>query len=167
MILLRVLLLIVLFPLLLLARLLGFGQRKDMVNLPDDHPEMAAAIGRAQASLPDFRRLLAEPGPGMTDFAIKARFPTDGGSTEHIWVGDLEPRGLGFVGKLANEPNSLPGLALGSAVDVTEDMITDWAYAKDGIYAGHQTTRVLLPHVSKKMRAQIEEAYGWRESARA
>ncbi|HYC72566.1 MAG TPA: DUF2314 domain-containing protein [Opitutaceae bacterium] len=161
MILLRLALALLLLPLLLLAGLLGFGRRRDTVHLPEDHPEMAEAVAKARSTLPEFRRLLAEPGPGMSEFAVKARFPTSGGSTEHIWVGELESRGAGFVGKLANVPNDLHGLALGSVVDVTEEMITDWAYAKDGVYAGHHTTRVLLPHMSKKIRAKVEEAYGW------
>ena len=156
----RIIILILLTPLFLLARLLGF-RRRDMVYLPEGHPEMAKAVAEARATLPEFRHLLASPQPGVANFGIKARFPVPGGGSEHCWVGDLEPRGAGFFGKLTNHPQSLHGLKLGSAVDVTEDMITDWAYSKDGVYHGHYTTKVLLPRMSRKLRKQVKQLYGW------
>lgn len=163
MIFLRLLLLILFLPLLLLGRLLGFG-RTNLAHLPEGHPEMAEAFAQARAPLPDFRRLLAAPGPGMEHFAIKARFPT-GCGTEHIWVDALEVRGDGFTGKLANDPEDLPGLALGSVVDVPADRISDWGYAENGVYRGHFTTKVIMKHSSKRMRKMIAQAYGWSDSA--
>src|SRR5688572_25644792 len=69
----RLILLILFSPLLLLVALLGL-RRRDIVNLPADHPEMAKAITDAHASLPEFRRLLESPEPDMDNFAIKAGF---------------------------------------------------------------------------------------------
>ncbi|MDB6123584.1 MAG: hypothetical protein JWQ71_2577 [Pedosphaera sp.] len=155
----RIIVLILLSPVLLLGWLLGL-RRRDIAYLPEGHPDMAKAIAEARATLPEFRRLLASPEPGMANFGIKARFPVQGGS-EHCWVGDLEMRGSGFFGKLTNHPQSLHEMVLGSMVDITEDMITDWAYSKDGVYSGHFTTRVLLPRMSKRMRQQVETIYGW------
>ena len=160
----RLFLLVLFSPLLLLGWLLGLG-RRDIAYLPEGHPEMAAAIARARAMLPEFRRLLAAPKPAMRDFAIKAKFPVQGG-TEHCWVDHLEPRGTDFVGKLANQPDGIHGVRLGSTVEVSEEMITDWAYSEDGVYFGHFTTKVLLPRMSKKMRGKVEAAYGWSELAR-
>jgi len=155
----RFIILIVLIPFLLLGRILGI-RRRNIAYLPEGHPEMAKAIAEARTTLPRFRRLLASPEPGMANFCIKARFPVEGGS-EHCWIGNLETRGSGFLGKLANQPQGLHGLVLGSMVDITEDMITDWAYSKDGVYCGHFTTRILLPRMSKKIRQKVEIAYGW------
>lgn len=155
----RFILYIFLSPLLLLGRLLGLG-RPNMAYLPEGHPEMAEAAANARAALPEFRRLLASPA-GMANFAIKVRFPVPGGGSEHIWVEDLEPRGSGFFGKLANRPENLHGLVLGSTVDVTEDMISDWAYSRDGVYHGHFTTKVLLPRMNRRMRERVETVYGW------
>lgn len=160
MILLRVLVLVLLFPFLLLARLLGWGRPSNIAHLPEGHPEMAAAIARARASLPEFRDALRHPVAGMADFALKARFPVPGGS-EHCWVNELEIRGTGFLGKLANDPKDIHGLALGSTVDVAEDMVSDWAYSLDGVFAGHYTTRVLLSRMPEKTRRQAEAAFGW------
>ena len=159
MLILRLLLLVVLAPVALLARMLGVT-RRDMIALPDDHPEMAKAIREAQAGLPEFRRLLRSPEPGMSYFAVKVRFPTAQGH-EHCWVNELELRESGLVGKLGNHPDSLPDLQLGSTVEVAADAITDWSYSKDGVYQGHFTTKVLMSHMSKRMRRQVEQVYGW------
>jgi uncharacterized protein YegJ (DUF2314 family) len=157
----RILILILVSPILLVGRMLGLG-RHDIAYLPEGHPEMKEAFSRARSSLSDFRAALASPASDMSDFAIKVRFPIEGGS-EHCWVDSLEMRGSGFVGKLANAPDSVHGLRLGSTVDVTEDMISDWAYSQSGVYCGHFTTKVLLPRMSKEMRAKVEEVYGWRK----
>lgn len=159
MLLLRLLLLVLLAPLALLAKLLGLG-RRNMIVLPDDHPEMANAIRQAKATLPDFHRLLVSPEPGMTHFGVKVRFPTDTGH-EHCWVNELEVRESKMSGKLGNHPNSLPDLHLGSTVNVSDDAITDWSYAKHGVYHGHFTTKVLMAHMPKRLRSQVEAVYGW------
>lgn len=156
----RILPFLLLLPLLLVGKLL-FGRRKDMVFLPEEHPEMAKAIAEARATLPDFRRALAAPGPGMSDFSLKVRFDAEGGGHEHCWVSELQPRDSGFTGKLANDPNSLPTLKLGSVVEVSEDRITDWSYLRGNVYVGHHTTRALLPHMSKKVRSETEKILGW------
>lgn len=156
----RIIILILLSPFLLLMRWRLARRRRDMQYLPVDHPDMAKAISEARASLPEFRRLFASPEPGMTEFAVKARFVVKDGS-EHCWVGELEPKGTAFLGKLTNHPEALHGLVYGSMVDVTEDMITDWSYTKDSIHYGHFTTKVLLPRMSKRMRQRVEKIYGW------
>ncbi len=160
MIILRLLVILVLTPFVLLARLFGFG-RRNIVTLPDDHPAMARAIQQARETLPQFRRLLASPAAGMDNFGVKVRFPVDAGRHEHCWVNDLELRESGIVGKLGNEPNALKDLKLGSQVTVSEDAITDWSYSHNGVYQGHYTTRALLPHLPAGMRRQVEAVYGW------
>lgn len=159
MIILRLLLFILVSPFLLMARLLGV-RRPPMAYLPDDHPEMAAAIAKARATLSEFRRRLAAPEPGMTNFGIKARFPVPGGA-EHLWIGDLQTNGSGFAGKLTVHPQEVAGLQLGSRVEVSEETITDWSYSQNGVFRGHHTTRVLLPLMSRKVRERVLAVYGW------
>jgi uncharacterized protein YegJ (DUF2314 family) len=132
-----------------------------MVHLPEGHPEMQKAVEEARASLGEFRRLIAAPEPGMENFSIKARFPVAEGGSEHCWVGHLQPQDNGFLGKLDNHPQHLHDIKLGSTVFVTEDMISDWGYSKDGVYQGHFTTKVLLPRMDKRMRQKVETVYGW------
>jgi uncharacterized protein YegJ (DUF2314 family) len=154
----RLLLFVLLFPFIwVLSR---FLRRKDMVYLPDDHEEMKQAIAQARATLDSFRAVLASPPPNTHGFALKARFPVEGGH-EHCWVGSLEMKGRNFIGKLDNQPQNLPTLRLGSIVDVEDEMVTDWAYFENKIAHGHHTTRALLPHMSKKMRRSIETVMGW------
>ena len=155
----RLILLLLLLPFAVIAKLLGFG-RSNMVDLPLDHPEMAQAIAEARTNLPEFRRFLETPDPGMENFAIKAAFPT-GKNSEHIWVNTLKVNGSGFSGNLANDPRDLPGMAIGSPVEISEEMVSDWAYSSGGVFRGHFTTRVLLPHMSKRMRRQVEAMFGW------
>jgi uncharacterized protein YegJ (DUF2314 family) len=164
MLILRLLLVVLLAPVVLLVRLFGWG-RRDMVTLPDDHPEMAAAIEQARATLPEFRRYLAAPERGMDNFGVKVRFPAEGGGHEHCWVGDLHPHGSGLVGKLGNEPNGLPNLRLGSTVHVADDDVTDWSYSRDGVYHGHFTTKALMPHLPRRTRQQVEAVFGWAKAS--
>lgn len=133
-----------------------------MVFLGEDHPEMAEAIVKARATLPEFIERLRNPDGRAGHFALKARFKVENGH-EHIWVGDLEVVPEGFKGKLANDPNEIKGVKLGDEVSVRSEMVTDWGYAIDGVYQGHHTTKVLLRHMSGKMRRQVEAAYGWTE----
>jgi uncharacterized protein YegJ (DUF2314 family) len=165
MFLIRLLLLVVLSPFILLARLFGFG-RGNMINLPEDHPEMAKAIADAKAGLPEFLRLLGSPQPDMDQFSVKVRFPVEGGH-EHIWVSDLELRDSTLVGKLGNDPRDIPELKLGSSVVVKQDDITDWSYVHAGVHRGHYTTKLLLQHMPKRIRQKAEQVFGWTASDKA
>jgi uncharacterized protein YegJ (DUF2314 family) len=164
MIILRLLLLIVLSPFALLARLLG-GRRGNIVDLAPDHPEMAKAIADARASLPEFMALLTNPRSGLSQFAVKVRFPVDNGH-EHCWVSSLEMRGTALHGKLGNEPRGRADLKLGSEVAVDSADITDWSYVDaSGVHRGHYTTRVLMKTLPKRVRQDAERVFGWTKAA--
>jgi uncharacterized protein YegJ (DUF2314 family) len=165
MIILRILLLIVLSPFVLVARALGLRGRSNIVDLPEDHPEMTKAIANARASLPEFMRFLADARSGMTHFAVKVRFPVAEGH-EHCWVSDLQLQGAQIVGKLGNEPRGRADLQLGSEVTVDPTDITDWSYVDpSGVHNGHFTTRVLMRNMPKRVRQQAERVFGWNKAA--
>lgn len=161
MILFRIAVLVVLLPFRLIARLLH--RRKDMVYLPHDHDDMKRAITEARTRLGEFRKTLEARAADTTQFALKVRYPVAGGH-EHIWVGDIETRGSSFHGKIANDPQNIAGVRLGSEVEVDESTISDWAYFRGRKAHGHFTTRALLPHASRKMRVAIHSAMGWSET---
>lgn len=164
MIILRLLLLIILSPFALLARLLS-GRRGNIVNLAPDHPEMAQAIADARASLPDFMRLLADAPAGMTQFAVKARFAVENGH-EHCWVSDLELRDATLRGKLGNQPRGRADLSLGGEVVIDPADITDWSYVDaSGVHRGHYTTRLLMQTLPKRVRRDAERVFGWTQAA--
>jgi uncharacterized protein YegJ (DUF2314 family) len=164
MIILRLLLLIVLSPFALLARLLG-GRRGNIVDLAPDHPEMAKAIADARATLPEFMRLLADSQSGLSQFAVKVRFAVDNGH-EHCWVSELEMRGTTLTGKLGNQPRGRADLSLGSEVTIDPADITDWSYVDaHGVHRGHYTTRVLMKTLPKRVREDAERVFGWTKAA--
>lgn len=155
----RILLLILLSPFILLWSLLL--RRRDMVFLPEDHPEMKRAIARARASYVEFLETLANPPEGAENFAVKVSFRLDCDSTEHIWVDHLVLVDGELEGKVANDPNDIDDLQLGDPVFVKKQCLSDWAYCMDGYYHGHFTTRALLPHMKKKVRRHVMEMMGW------
>ncbi|MFK5921283.1 MAG: DUF2314 domain-containing protein [Verrucomicrobiota bacterium] len=134
--------------------------RSDLVGLPDDHPEMLAAKKKARESLPGFFRIMEGHSEELTEFSVKVAFPTDLGD-EHIWVSDLSLEARGLKGLLANDPNNIPGIKLGDEVVVEENRISDWSYCEGGVFQGHFTTKVLLPHMKEEMREQVMLACGW------
>lgn len=72
-------------------------------------------------------------------------------SHEIIWVDHLRLKKNGeFVGRLANEPNFMGLLTLGSKVQFSQSQIRDWGYyAADQKLYGHYTTRILAKRLPK------------------
>lgn len=117
----------------------------NLVDVPDDDPEMRAAEAEARANLDGFLAELASPGPGHTLHAVKASF-RDGEIVEHMWVGrGLTWDGARFHGHLANEPVDIGNMREGQEVVVDRDEVEDWMYYDDdGAIVGGYTVRVLM-----------------------
>src|SRR5262245_16901492 len=62
------------------------------VRVPTGEPNMAEAMQRAKARLPEFLKLAKAPAPETTGFAVKIGIPYDGGR-EFVWMNALEFRG--------------------------------------------------------------------------
>ena len=114
-----------------------------VVGYHETDARMNAAIDQARALLPLFLQEFRNSGaPGA--FTVKAGLRTSDGGREHIWIGDLHYEGEQLVGNLINEPYDLPGMRLGSRVEIAQDEISDWSIATpDGVYGGF-TTRVMI-----------------------
>jgi uncharacterized protein YegJ (DUF2314 family) len=112
----------------------------------DSDAAMNGAIEDARESYPQFLATFrAAPTGSRGAFMVKVGLPTSEGGPEHIWVEDLRFEGQQLVGVLANEPADLPGLNLGSRVEINEAQISDWSIiSAEGMY-GNFTTRVMLP----------------------
>jgi uncharacterized protein YegJ (DUF2314 family) len=134
------------------------GQGDTIVEYADDDAAMNAAIESARASLPHFfAEFDAAPAQGREAFSLKVGMPTSSGGQEHIWVDQLRREGHELVGALANEPNWLPGMHLGSRVVIDPELISDWSImAPEGLY-GSYTTRVMLPALDAATAAQMRE----------
>lgn len=116
-----------------------------VIGYHDADTRMNTAIEQARALLPlfldEFRRASTQ---GRQAFSLKAALETSDGGREHIWVSDLRYDGDQLVGNLVNEPYDLPGLRLGSRVEIDENIISDWSIqTPQGTYGGF-TTRVML-----------------------
>lgn len=158
----RLLFALLLFPARIIFSLLGVG--RGITYLPEDHPEMRKAIYKAKATLPEFRNALLSSEPGLDNFAIKVALPAVNGH-EHCWVSELTVDGFAFKGRLSNAPQHVKGLTLGSVIYAKQEMISDWAYSRDGVFQGHFTTRVLLTRMNKRQKKQITQLFGWNDEA--
>ena len=123
------------------------GSRSSVVGVPSDDPVMAQAIVKATASLPDFFKRLAQPGPGEDGFAVKIYYPTATGGGEHIWANNVTFDGTSVTATISNEPLHIPDVKLGQKVTVGVDRITDWMYILDRKIHGGQTIRAVLPRM--------------------
>lgn len=116
--------------------------------------DMDAAILRARASLDEFWSRAAAPGAGESDFMVKAALRTRRGGLEHIWIGSPIKDVSGYSGRLANQPDDIPGAKAGSRVEFKESQISDWMYRRNGKIVGNRTLRVLLPRMPEGQAAQ-------------
>jgi uncharacterized protein YegJ (DUF2314 family) len=120
---------------------------------------MNNAIEQARTYLPFFLdEFRAASTQSREDFTVKVALPTASGSREHIWAGDLRFEGQQLVGSLINEPYDLPGLHLGSRVEIPDADISDWSIlTPDGVYGGF-TSRVMIDDMPEAEAAQYREA---------
>ena len=120
-----------------------YDEATGVYDVPDDDPEMDAAIAKAKASIDDFIGHLKSPQPGMDYFAVKKPYRTRGGTEEHIWVEVTEFRDSAFHGTIANEPRDIEGITLGSLVSVPKSEVTDWLITTPSGNLGGFTVAVL------------------------
>ncbi len=134
----------------------------DIVNYGGGDGLMNAAIDEARSRLSYFWQRMAEPTRNEFDFTLKVGFPvtSDDVTTEHIWVEDLKREGATLRGALANEPNWMTGKHVGDEVVFTEDMISDWGFARRDKLIGYYTLRVMLDDMSEDDRLAFAEMLG-------
>ncbi len=125
-----------------------------VITVPDDDPEMTAAIQSARASLPSFWDELAKPKPGEESFALKVRI-TDAGKSEHFWIVDIERDGSKLSGRINNDPEIVGNVVSGQRYEFSEADITDWMFMRNGKIVGNATMRPLL----KRMPPEEAETY--------
>lgn len=126
----------------LLAITAGCGQpAKESVSrtgfiVPNDDPEMEAAIVKAIASVDQFIDHLSELEAGGHFYGVK--FPlTERDDTEHLWINYPVFRDGRFAGLLASQPVYLKRWSMGDEISVAPDRISDWiALTDDTMYGG-------------------------------
>lgn len=113
-----------------------------------DDPELNAAMKEARRRLPEFRRALEKDSqrkiPVMDGPLVKAGFKSPvTGAIEHMWIEDVRFEGERIVGRLANEPENIPGLTQGRWVSMPLDDVSDWVYREGKRTIGGFTIRVM------------------------
>ncbi len=129
-----------------------------VVQFETENAEMNTAIGSALDSMDAFlSHVLDSQGNAADGALVKVALETSYGH-ENIWVDQFTvASGGGMTGKLANEPNDLPGKHFGDTVKFDRASLRDWSVFLDGKLYGNFTTRVMLPHLDPDSRAQLEQ----------
>lgn len=128
-----------------------------VMAVKNDDPEMAAAMAKAQETLPQFISALRLPSPSQTDFMIKVGFTDDGGGPEYMSVKPVTYDGTRFHGKLDNEPVLVGSVKLGDDISVEPSRVVDWMYIEDGRMVGGYTLRVLRDRMTPEQRRRYDE----------
>ncbi|MEQ1577485.1 MAG: DUF2314 domain-containing protein [Hyphomicrobium sp.] len=133
------------------------GTRRDpVVNIETADGEMAAAMAKARASLPEFWAKLDQPGADESDFSLKVAI--EGGNAsevEHFWLVNISRKDGKIMGTISNDPSTVKTVRRGQIYEVNPDKISDWMFKRGGKMVGNETMRPLL----KRLPAQQAEGY--------
>ncbi len=128
-----------------------------MTIVPDDDPQMNAAIQKARAGVDAFIAALKSPKATQSGFSIKFPFK-DGKETEHIWLSPITFDGGKFHGVVNNDPELVKNVKLGQKVTALPNEISDWMYVENGKLVGGETLRVLRAKMSESERAEFDKS---------
>lgn len=110
----------------------------EVVQVDAQDTDMRRAVLEARTKFPEFLQRHSRPKPGER-FYVKAPF-----SDEHMWIDVRAVTGQSIQGSLANDPQSNPGLRIGTAVEVAASELTDWMIVVNGKpVLGHYTAQLL------------------------
>lgn len=130
-----------------------------IVSIKQEDADMAAAIKRARATLPDFLALAQRPRPSTSAFGLKVGLKTENGR-EFVWVRPFKKDGEIYSGQLRNDVRSNKNLKFGDTITFSDNDIADWRYVDDGRMKGNFTTCVLLKQQSKHDARAFMKKYG-------
>ena len=123
-----------------LLTLLTACATRDKGYVEDSDPEMAAAIAKAQATLPHFWQAFDQRAHGESNFVLVVRI-TDKGHIEHFFTKEFERRDGKTIVTIGNEPKIVASVKLGDRIEIPAADITDWHYMRDGKYVGMFTMK--------------------------
>ena len=115
-------------------------------HIPDTDPEMAAAIAKAQETLPEFWQVFEAREHGESDFLLIIRI-TDEGRVEHFVITDFERRDGKTMVTIRSDPKVVSSVKRGDRIEIPAADITDWRYVRDGKDVGFRSVKVLLKHM--------------------
>jgi uncharacterized protein YegJ (DUF2314 family) len=133
--------------------------RDELFLIPEGDPDMAAAMKKARASLPEFFALMTSPRSSTKNFSVKVGLRAGTGH-EFFWIRPFERKGDGFSGQLNNHPRAIRHLKAGDTITFKENEIVDWTYAEDGKMRGNYTACPLLKREPKEQARAFIKQYG-------
>jgi uncharacterized protein YegJ (DUF2314 family) len=139
--------------------LLGNATRDETIGVPNDDPDMAAAMHKARATLPDFLAMTRTPHPEMWGFAVKVAV-RDKGTTEYFWITPFAERDWGFSGRIDNVPRWVKNVKLGETIVFAKGEIVDWLYVDRGRLRGNFTLCAMVKRVAAKEAEALKKQYG-------
>ena len=137
----------------LLTLLTGCATR-DKGYVEDSDPEMAAAIAKAQVTLPQFWQAFDQRAHGESNFVLVVRI-TDKGRIEHFFTTDFERRDGKTMVTISHAPKIVASVKLEDRIEIPAADITDWSYMREGKYVGMFTMKPRF----KYMPAEHVEAF--------
>ena len=120
--------------------------KRDKGYVEDTDPEMAAALAKAQATLPQFWQVFDKRGRGESNFVLVVRI-TDKGRIEHFHTTDFERRDGKTMVTISHQSKIVASVKLGDRIEIPAADITDWSYMRDGKYIGMATMKPRFKHM--------------------
>ena len=115
--------------------------KRDKGSLADTDPEMAAAIAKAQGTLPQFWQTFDQRALGGSNFVLMVRI-TDKRHIEHFATTDFERRDGKTMVTISHQPKIVASVKLGDRIEIPAADITDWWYVRDGKFVGMATMKL-------------------------
>src|SRR5262245_32644931 len=123
--------------------LMDKATRDDITLVPRNDPDMAAAMRKARAALPEFFALVRKPNAFTTGFAVKVAV-RDKNEVEYFWVTPFTEQDGRFTGRINNTPRLVTTVKFGQPFTFSEGEIVDWLYLDAGRMKGNYTACALL-----------------------
>jgi uncharacterized protein YegJ (DUF2314 family) len=139
-----------------LVTLLTACAKRDKGYVEDSDPEMAAAIAKAQATLPQFWQVFDKRERGESNFVLVGRI-TDKGRIEHFHTTDFEHRDGKTMVTISNVPKLVASVKLGDRIEIPAADITDWSYMREGKYVGMTTINPWFKHMPADQVEQLKK----------
>lgn len=112
-----------------------------LAGLPDDDPQLKAAVAEATERFDEFLTALSDRAPADM-FAVKAPFTDDFGR-EYMWVAVSAVDESHIYGRLDNDPATVRTVRRGQPVRVPRGLLNDWLFVRGGQRVGGFTVRLI------------------------
>jgi uncharacterized protein YegJ (DUF2314 family) len=125
----------------------------------DSDPAFQQTVRDAQASLSEFRRLLALRQPPAGYPCVKSRL-VDGEERAFIWLLVVRTKGTSFITTVFEIPPEFANYQVGDEVEVSQEAVADWMVNDDGVLYGGFSLRYQRSLLAKDKQAWFDEHIG-------